>query len=90
MFFEFDLKYASGFLCCLLLFDMEKYILMIFSSTKMEIPYFPILDLILMFLFVLGMLVLYVSFVKFGFGICVVGDFEEKKRDNILCFLYSS
>ncbi len=59
---------------------MEKYILMIFSSTKMEIPYFPILDLILMFLFLLGMLVLYVSFVKFGFGICVVGDFEEKKK----------
>ena len=29
------------------------------------------------------MLVLYVSFVKFDFGICIVGDFEEEKKDKI-------
>lgn len=36
-----------------------------------------------MLLFTLGMLVLYVSFVKFDFGICIVGDFEEEKKDKI-------
>ena len=33
-----------------------------------------------MLLFTLVMLVLYVSFVKFDFGICIVGDFEEEKK----------
>lgn len=48
-----------------------------------------------MLLFALGMLVLYISFVKFDFGICIVGDFEEeKKRQNFMLLqislLYSS
>ena len=33
-----------------------------------------------MLLLALGMLVLYVSFVKFDFGICIAGDFEEEKK----------
>ena len=68
--------------CCLLsLFVKERHVLMIFSSKKGEFFICQFLIFIYMLLLLdLGMLVLYVSFVKFNFHTRLVRNFEKKRK----------